>query len=356
MLKYYLLLLLFIPTFSGFTQPQSATNKKLQTDIETLRTRITRQDSLLSIATRKVDTFALENAKLKIALNSNSFAFDGISAFITALTVILTITLFVAPFLGYFFVVRPSQKALARVKNLEDAVPQKIAETFSIHYEDIEKKKFKEAIKNLSNPSLYVHSLLFLNNNKHRLADLEDQKLMTDFLYQNPNMNAVDKGSIARFLAFNPSDIAEKFFKSELENAEIPRISSLMSGSIAYLIDNNFESNKPFFENLLIASPHGHDLFMDIVEMCMDRYFRTALEPGESIGARHIEGKSVLEFFLNNARICEAIESKTLTHFDQHIKDHVFVQKHPFILESYYYRKYFDESKKRRNSPWRQIN
>lgn len=157
----------------AYSQDSSSSQVLIYIKIKALEDRATIQSKLLQEASDRAMLYERENSRLKIALISNGASFDGISAYLTLLAIVLTIVLAAAPLLVFFFDWKPGRRAIAKMENLEKSVPKKIADKFGIHYEEIELNKFKEAIRNLSDTNLYIQSLLFLNHNIHRATDLK---------------------------------------------------------------------------------------------------------------------------------------------------------------------------------------
>jgi len=273
-----------------------------------------------------------KNELLNTSLKSNSYTFDGISSYLTVITIILTILAIFVPILTYIFLIKPYKKLKRKMKNIE----QEIESKFDLFYKNYEKKKFKTLINQLKENHNYKDLVSFMNTTNYKNYDDSDFNIVVEFLKKDIEIE--DLYSLHHILNFKLNNISTLFYKETFESEK----NNNYRFAIEYLVNDGKDDFFPFLKKQIINSFNGHNLMLDILEYTEYYYLNS-----ESLSKKNIANVIIKKYF-NNKEICQSLELKKLPdnrknifiRFKNDLYESTLYNKNPFIKETEYYNLY----------------
>lgn len=336
------LLLIFSITLS-FGQTITVASPKVFTN-ET-SSKITERDSLVNIILKQSESLKANNELLTNTLNANGNIFGGLSTYFTLISILISIIVIALPLINFFFVLKPSKESLLRLEKLEIDLPKKLEAEFGQYLESFEKRKAKQLINSLSNPSNLNQVVNFFFLSSFSDFDDEDQRTVIKFLQENKEIESMDRTVLNSILKARPSLIAENYYKSIIQNEEKEDFET----AIDYLISNNPEQNIRFWEIIIKASENGHNILMDIFRNIFTSYLGNPFDK-KSPDKKSL-GETLVKLFFNNQIICDAVETKDLSeHFKMSGDINVnTINWNPFLESTIYIKKHFEQKSRKKN-------
>jgi hypothetical protein len=288
-----------------------------------------------STSSPTINSIEQQNALLNTALNVNSNLFGGISTYFTVVSILLTIIVVILPLVNYFFVLKPSEKAMKKVAGLESELLEKIETNFEEYMVKIEHKKAKVLIRALATgPDALIPFVNFFFLREYSDFDDEDQNIMIDFLEKQYEVDHLNLISLHIKLGSRPSRSCEAYYKKIIETADKKN----WDFALQYLINNEPEKNINFFEVNIVQSPDGHKILSQIVDYIQEEYIGSRLT-NLTVSEKRKLGEEKFRLFMDNERICDSVENKELHMGHKRINFALFPEN-KFIKDTYYYKKY----------------
>jgi hypothetical protein len=292
-------------------------------------------DSVIDALSKKNKLLESQNELITTALNVNSSVFSGISTYFAVISILLTIIVVILPLVNYFFVLKPSEKAMRKVAVLEGELLSRVENNFEDYLLKIEHKKAKDLIRSLdTGPQAITAFANFFLLRSYSDFDVEDQNTVINFLEKKYEIEVINRLTLHNVLTSNPSRSCEAFYKKVLETGDKPN----HEYAINYLVDNHPEDNIAFFELIIVNSPDGHKILREIIRHIEDDYIGSPMGSLKISETRAI-GEQKIKLFLDNTKICDSVENKKADYHHQNISFMSFAQN-AFIKETYYFKKY----------------
>lgn len=278
-----------------------------------------------------------KNESLEISLKSNNYVFNGISSFLTAITIILAIlsillVIFI-PLLNYFLVIKPSKEMKNKIENIEQNLMSDIERKFEYFYQNFEKKKIKKLFEKLNKRMDYSALISFIHQTNYSDFDDDDQRIVIGFLKKNIELELYNLDPINSILISKPSDMATLFYKETFESKN----NINHKYAIKYLVDNDFFS---FLKKEITNSNYGSDYMIHVFEYISN----TFLSSYNTTKQKEI-GQNLIEKYLNDKDICESLKPKKHSFKKDNIFNILFTiyetpfyEQNPFIKNTCYYK------------------
>jgi len=152
-----------------------------------------KMDSVVKALNERNEVIVRQNEILTTTLNAHSSIFSGLSTYFSIVSILLTIIVVILPLINYFFVLKPSRKAMKKVASLEKELLLKVEANFEHYLQKIEHDKGKELIKALNTgpKALTAFSNFFLLRTNTDF-DSDDQETVIDFFEKSYEIDAID--------------------------------------------------------------------------------------------------------------------------------------------------------------------
>lgn len=281
-----------------------------------------------------------ENDLFKTTLETNTNLFNGISTFFTIVSILLTLIVIAIPLINYFLVLKPNEKVVEKVENLEADVLKTMEGNFESYFEKFRRQKTIKVLNLLNNPlNLSEVTGYFLLNDSANLEESDISKII-DFLTEYSDIEKSDAHILHSVVIHSGFLIAEKFYKSIFEKDDDKSIEF----AIEYVVENEFESHIPFIEKMIKANEKGHHLLIKFFDCIQENYIGNWTN--KKMTEKREIGISYAKLLFDNERILTAIEDKEIPKtlgFDEHPININRLNDNKFIRETKYYDVYLKE-------------
>ena len=281
-----------------------------------------------------------ENNVFKTTIDTNTNLFNGISTFFTIISILLTIIVIAIPLINYFLVLKPNEKIVKKVKNLETDVLKTMEGNFESYFEKLRRQKTLKILSLLDDRlKLSEVTGYFMLNDIDNLEE-EDILKLIDFLKNNQDIEPTDAIILNSLVVHSGYLIAEKYYKSvfelELKNSE--------EYAIEYLVENDFESHIPYIEKILKANDKGHHLLIKFFDYIQDKYIGNWQD--KKVSEKKEIGIKYAKLLFDNDKILKSIEDKEIPKtfgFEEHPININRLNDNKYLRETKYYEKYLKE-------------
>lgn len=302
-----------------------------------------RADSLRGAIRGELQTMKRENELYRVALDVNANLFGGISTYLAAVALLLSVIVVAIPLVSYFLVYKPNEKLVAKVAGLESEVLGKIEQNFENYFTNLRKLKNQKMLALLDDPARVseVTDYFFLNS-PDSLEEADVARIVAA-LKADAGIEKPDLLVLHSLLSSSRLPAVEKYYKGIFEADDQPNYAH----AIAYLVDNNFPEHLPYVEKIIAAANQGHVLLLDFFDYIAQRYlgnWRDQKSPEkQAIGVRYVT------LLFNSDKILAAIagEPAPSHHNDARMGRRMDINHllaHPFLRETKYYSPYLQET------------
>ncbi len=311
---------------------------------EKLNNRIVEQDSLLKEIKNEFGQLKRENEMSKTALELNSNTFGTISTYFSVIAILLSIIFIAIPIINYFLVLKPNQKIVSKVENLETEVLEKIEGNFENYFENLRKKK-TQSIISLLDDRMRISEVTnyFLINDSDNLEEKDIIKLI-NFVNDNPDIESFDASILNSTIIHSGFNIVEKHYKSifEIEDEENYEY------GIKYLVAENFSEHINYIQKIITANKKGHHLLIDFYKHISETYLGH-WDDKKAPEKREI-GISYVKLLFDNDKVLEGIKDDEIPKtfgLEKHPININVINQNPFLRETKYYEIYLKEEDKK---------
>ena len=326
------------------TDPISQNIISIQIQTEQIKSRQIKADSILASVVENQNYLKQQNDIHKTTIDTNSNIFNGISTFFTIVSILLTIIVIAIPLINYFLVLKPNQKVLEKVENLETDVLKTMEGNFEAYFEKLRRQKTIKVLSLLDNRlKLSEVTNYFLLNDSDNLEEADISKII-EFLNANTDIEKADSSILNSIVIDTGLLIAEKYYKSIFEKDDEKRFEF----SIKYLVENDFETHISYIEKIIKASDKGHHLLIEFFNYIQKNYL------GNWMNKKVVEKKEIgitySKLLFDNENILKAIEDKEVPEtfgFQDHPININRLNDNKFLRETEYYKVYLEENDKK---------
>ena len=316
----------------------------IQIQTEQIKNRQIRTDSILKSVVERQNYLKQENDIFKTTIDTNSNIFSGISTFFTIVSILLTIIVIAIPLINYFLVLKPNQKVLEKVENLETDVLKTMEGNFEAYFEKLRRKKTTKILSLLDDRlKLSEVTSYFLVNDSDNLEEADIAKII-EFLNVNTDIETADASILNSIVIETGLLTAEKYYKSIFEKDDQKRFKF----AIEYLLENDFETHIPYIEKIIKANDQGHHLLIEFFDYIQEKYL------GNWMDKKVVEKKEIgirySKLLFDNENILKAIEAKEVPKtfgFEDHPMNANILSDNKFLQETKYYKVYLEEYDKK---------
>lgn len=312
-------------------------NKELQIKLETI-------DSTLQRVIENQNYVQKENDLFKSTINANTNIFNGISTFFTIISILLTLIVIAIPLVNYFLVLKPNEKVVKKVENLEAEVLKTMEGNFESYFEKLRRQKTTKILSLLGDTlKLSEVTNYFLLNDSDNLEEADILKII-EFLKTNKEIEKTDAIVLNSIVIESGLLIAEKYYKSIFENDE----NESYEYAINYLVENNFEDHIPYIEKIISANEKGHHLLIEFFDYIQEKYLGRWMD--KRVTEKREIGILYSKLLFDNENILKAIENKEIPKtidFEEHPIGYNRLVDNSFLRETKYYKIYLEEEDKK---------
>ena len=345
-----ILLLYLILTFSMnlFGQNENFQNDKVVEKFEIitqkLNKQIAEQDSLMSELKKEFIQLRRENDMSKTTLELSSNTFGTISTYFSVIAILLSIIVIAIPVINYFLVLKPNQKIVGKVENLETEVLNKIEGNFEKYFENLRKKKTQNIISLLDDRTKISEvTSYFLINESDNLEE-KDIKRIIEFIKENPDIENFDSSILHSTVKYSGFDIVEKFYKSIFESEDKENFKY----GIEFLVADGLPDHINYVQTIITANKKGHHLLIDFYKHISDTYLGHWND--KKAPEKRKIGESYIKMLFDNDKIIDGIKDDEIPvtfGFEEHPININRINQEPFIRDTKYYKIYLEENDKK---------
>lgn len=351
-MKFFLISIILILSINSVTQAEKSTIKPIDLTNQNftrgqllqLKNKQRATDSLLAGIDERQSQLKQENDIFKTTIETNSNIFAGISTYFSIVSILLTIIVIVIPLINYFLVLKPNQKIVEKVENLEAEVLKTMEKNFESHFEKLRRQKTTKVLSLLDDRLKLseVTSYFFLNSSDN-LEEVDILKLI-EFLSANKDLETGDAYILNSLVIGSGLLIAEKYYKSIFEKDEDKNFDY----AIEYLVENDFESHVSYIEKIIKANEKGHHLLIKFFDYLQKTFIGNRMDKKgqekKEIGIKYAK------LLFDNDNILKAIadkeEPKTFG-LNQHPININRLNDNEYLRDTKYYNLYLEEMDKK---------
>ncbi|OXB03821.1 hypothetical protein B0A81_17625 [Flavobacterium plurextorum] len=345
----YLLTILLVICFNLFGQTSykpstNHTTNEINSDNKELKNKFNSIDSIIKIIDKKQAYLNQENALYKTNIDSNTNIFNGISTFFTIISILLTIIVVAIPLINYFLVLKPNQKIVEKVENLETEVLKTMEGNFEAYFEKLRRQKTTKVL-NLLDDRLKLGQVTnyFLLNDSDNLEEKDISKII-DFLKTNKDIEKADASILNSLVIYSRFLIVEKYYKSIFETDEIKSFEF----AIEYLVENDFENHIPYIEKIIKANDKGHHLLIKFFNYIQEKFIGNFVN--RKVSEKVEIGIKYAKLLFDNEKILNAIEKQEIPKtfgFEEHPININRLNDNKYLRDTKYYKVYLEQMDKK---------
>lgn len=322
------------------TDPISQNINSIQVQTKELKESQEKTDSTLAVIIQRQNLLKQENDIFKTTIDANTNIFNGISTFFTIISILLTIIVIAIPMINYFLVIKPNQKIVEKVKNLETDILKTMEGNFESYFEKLRRQKTTKVLSLLDDRlKLSEVTNYFLLNDSDNLEEADIAKIIA-FLKANTDIEEADVSILNSIVIERGLLIAEKYYKTIFEEDDQKRFKF----AIKYLVGNDFETHIPYIEKIIKASDKGHYLLIWFFDYIQEKYL------GNWMDKKLVEKKEIgikySKLLFDNENILKAIKDKEVPRshgLEEHPININRLNANQFLRETRYYTVYLEE-------------
>jgi hypothetical protein len=257
----------------------------------------------------------------------------------------LTIIVVAIPLINYFLVLKPNQKILEKVENIETEVVKTMESNFETYFEKLRRQKTTK-ILNLLDNKLKISEVTsyFLLNDSDNLVEADISKIIA-FLNSNMDIEKGDAIILNSIIIGSEFLVVEKYYKSIFEIDDEKRIEF----AIEYLVENDFETHISYIEKMIKASDKGHHLLIRFFDYIQEKYLGNWMD--KKVAEKKEIGIKYSKVLFDNENILNAIKGKEIPKTFGHVGHPIninILNHNKFIRETKYYKIYLEADDKGR--------
>lgn len=325
---YLILLALGFSTLLLAQQPKTATDSIAKINYDSL---LKKQQDLVSDLTRKIDVQST-------VLTANAAFFTTLSTIFTLIGILVALIAIGMPLANYFFVWKPGRLSLKKLATLEATLPERIDREFDNFLANSEKRTFKKAIANLTDPLTRGRALDTLFLSKYNEIDEDDIKNVVDFLATSPDLSTSDMIWLHPILKSFENAYSERYYKGIIENEDDKNLDD----AIKYFVKFGLQKYMVYFQRIIKSAKSGRRLFITIFHVIDRKYLPDPMDRTAKTAEDQAYGEKQATILLNDKAIVDLISAETYDKRRRSWDYEISVNRinwSPFIKDTYYYQK-----------------
>jgi len=337
----------FGQTVKGTTKPIDQIKQNItaiQAQTKELKNRQEKSDSMLTTVIERQNYLKQENDIFKTTIDTNTNIFNGISTFFTIISILLTIIVIAIPLINYFLVLRPNQKIVEKVENLEADVLKTMEGNFEAYFEKLRRQKTTKVLSLLDDRlKLSEVTSYFMLNDSDNLEEADIAKII-EFLDTNKDIEKTDASILNSIVIETGLLIAEKYYKSIFEKDD----EKSFEFAIEYLVENDFENHIPYIEKIIKANDKGHHLLIKFFDYIQEKFIGNWMD--KKVSEKREIGIKYAKLLFDNDNILKAIDNKEIPKtfgFEEHPININRLNDNKYLRDTKYYKIYLEEMDKK---------